>query len=145
MKVKHILLKDLTAAPADYTVRTVIRMMRRTRVNTIFIVNAANEYVGAVSISDIIEASIPDFIKQLASTAFLPGIGLLRENLKRIADLPIAEVLPRDYPVLSPDDSLAYAADLMNKTDRHTVPVVHDGVLIGRLSKIDLVNFALQE
>ena len=145
MKVKHLVFKDLTAAREDYTVRTVVRMMQRARLNTIFLVNAENEYVGAVSISDIVEAAIPPFVKEMASTAFLPGRGRVVENLKSIAERPIGEICPPDYPVLSPEDSLAYAADLMNKTDRRTLPVVQAGQLIGRISKIDLVSLALED
>ena len=115
------------------------------RLSCITVVNEYNEYIACISESEIIEACIPAYMKIMDNTAFLPQIDKMSEQLKTILDKPVSEFMDREYPVIKPQDTVIYVADIMNKTSRSILPVVADKRLLGTISRIDLLSIALKE
>lgn len=143
MKVKDLVYRDISAVRNTDAFGRVIKIMRRTRQNIIFVVDNHNEYIGSISISDLIAAALPNYMKSLNSTAYLPALEVLTNNLYEMINNPIADYITPDLPVLDPEDNLEHAADLMNRSNRTVLPVLDSNRLIGRLNKIDILSLAL--
>lgn len=54
---------------------------------------------------------------------------------------PISSIMSKDLITLKPDDSIAKADNLFKSHRLHHIPIVEDEVLVGMLSKSDLLFF----
>ena len=145
MKVEEIFSPDISSVSEHMTVRTAIRLMLFSHSYAIPIVNEENLYIGCISISDIIDASIPFYMKSMIKTGFLPDIDKFYENLSVIQGKKVSEYIPGSYPQLHPEDSINYAADLLEKSKRQVIPVVENGQLLGTLSRLEIVSAVLKK
>jgi Mg/Co/Ni transporter MgtE len=146
MKIKDILCNDISSVSKIMTIRTVIRLMTLSRFYAIPIVDEHNKYISCIDISDIIDACIPSYMKSLVSTAILPDIGKFYENLEEIQDNKVKDFMPKKYPTLHPHDSLHFAADLLEKTQRRVIPVVtKNKQLVGTISRLELISVILKK
>ncbi len=50
-----------------------------------------------------------------------------------------------DYPFVAPDDSMSYAADLLYRTNGTIIPVVEGRMLVGLLSRIEILSVSLDD
>ena len=144
MKVRDILCPDISSVSEHMTIRTVIRLMLLSRSYAIPIVNTDNQYIGCIDISDIIDACVPVYMKNLSRTGFLPDIARFYDNLAAIQGKEVGRFLPRDYPAVNPEDTINYAADLLEKSKRQMLPVIERGQLLGTLSRLEIVAAILK-
>ncbi len=70
--------------------------------------------------------------------------GLARHGA-RLLDLPVSEVMSRNVPVCSPEDTVKDVMAQMTRTRHRHVPVVENGQLQGLVSIGDLVKHRVEE
>jgi|SaaInlStandDraft_3_1057020.scaffolds.fasta_scaffold102420_2 CBS domain-containing protein len=145
MIVRDIACNDISSVSEHMTIRTVIRLMSLSRYYAIPIVNEENKYITCISISDIIDVCVPSYMKSLLNPAFLPDVDKFYENLATIQNKKVLEYMPKDYPTLHPGDSLNFAADLLEKSKRRVIPVVEDGLLLGTMSRLEILSVILSK
>jgi predicted transcriptional regulator len=143
MKVKDIFCPDLSSVSEHMTIRTVIRLMLLSRSYAIPIVSEENKYISCIDISDIIEACVPFYMKSILSPGVLPDIEKFYENLNAIQGRKVSDFIPKKYPRLQPEDSINFAADLLEKSKRQVIPVVENDQLVGTLSRLEIVSAIL--
>ncbi|MDY6850109.1 MAG: CBS domain-containing protein [Thermodesulfobacteriota bacterium] len=144
MKVRNVFCRDISSVSERMSLGSVIRLMLLSRTVAMPVVNLDNRYLGCIEIADIIDACVPHYMKSLRRTGFLPEIERFYENLEKIQDRRVADYLPSDYPSLHPDDAINVAADLLEKSRRQVLPVVEDALLLGTLSRLDIVSAVLK-
>jgi CBS domain-containing protein len=144
MKVRDVFCRDITSVSERMSLRSVIRLMLLSHTVAMPVVNLENRYLGCIEIADIMDACVPHYMKSLQRTGFMPDIERFYENLQNIQERRVADYLPRDYPSLHPDDAINVAADLLEKSRRQVLPVVEDELLLGTLSRLDIVSAVLK-
>lgn len=144
MKVGDVFCRDISSVSERMSLRSVIRLMLLSRTVAMPVVSRENRYLGCIEIDDIIDACVPQYMKSLLRTGFLPEIERFYENLQNIQERRVADYLPRDYPSVHPDDAINVAADLLEKSRRQVLPVVDDTLLLGTLSRLDIVSAVLR-
>jgi len=84
---------------------------------------------------------IPDFLQRTKSGEFRPPT---RSQLQRgSADprlIPVKEVMARSVLCLSEEQTLADVANLISSKDVDRFPVVREGVVVGFLTRADLIR-----
>jgi CBS domain-containing protein len=143
MKVRDVFCHDITSLSENMTVHMLLRTMSLTRNHAVPIVSKNNRYYGCIDISDVIDACLPDYMRGLTTSVFLPT--KFYDNLKSIQNRKIAEYVDKSYPIVSPDDSLNYVAAIFEKTKRRTLPVVEKDTLVGILTRLELLTVVLKD
>ncbi len=119
-----LMAKELVQVKETWTVAGCVREMRRqaknvTRVHSIYVVDKDNKLKGRLSLKDLLTASTKAFI----------------------SDIYISKV---DY--VNVDTEGEEVARIMQKYDLEAIPVVdHEGVLVGRVTIDDMVDFIKDE
>ncbi len=144
MQVKDFLFRDLTSVSENTSVKQLIKIMIYHHTTSVPIVNEHNAYVGCISEADIFDACTPPYMKLMKNTAFLPNINHICETLQATSSHKVKDLMPPDYPTIKPEDSIMYAVDIMNKSNREILPVVENGKLIGTLSRVELLSVVLK-
>lgn len=144
-RVKDYLFKDLSTINEDSTIRRVINTMRLHRLRAIPVVNHFGDYIGCISEQDILEASIPSYIKSIYNTSFMADIDQIASYLHGILDERVAALVDRKYPWISPNDSMSYAADLLSRTNVPMLPVLHGKMVVGMITRIEILSISLDK
>jgi CBS domain-containing protein len=97
--------------------------------------------MGMVTHRELLRYLIPDYIQKTKSGEFR---AVTKTQLQRgSADpraLPVKDVMARTVLCLSEDQTLSDVANLMNNKDVDRFPVVREGVVVGFLTRADLIR-----
>jgi CBS domain-containing protein len=145
MKVRDVMIYDISAVFEDDTVERAVDIMSRQLVSGVPVVDEDMRVVGFISETDIMKASIPSYFSLLQSASFLPDANQLVRNISRIKDHKVSEYMSKPPITVEPSAPLIHAADLMIRHGIKTIPVVDENRrLIGVVVKIDILRLALK-
>ncbi|HDG61807.1 MAG TPA: CBS domain-containing protein [Thermotoga sp.] len=141
MRVKDMMVYDISAVFEDETVERVIHILSRQSVSGIPVVDDNMKVVGFISENDIIKAAVPSYFMLLQSASFIPDTNQLIKNLSRIKDKPISDVMSKPPITVNEDDPLITAADLLIRHGLKTLPVIDkNSQLVGIIRRIDVLR-----
>jgi CBS domain-containing protein len=126
---------DPVAVAETASYKHLIETMRRERISSVPVVNAAGHVSGLVSEADLL-------LKQVGLDA-LTGLRATgrRGELAKAAGLTAADLMTQPAVTIGPEDSVAEAARRMHEHRIKHLPVVgHDRELVGIVSRIDLLS-----
>ncbi len=107
------------------------------------------ELVGVVTEMDLIfkekQVHVPSFITFMDAVIPLELPGRLRDELRKIAGLTVADIMTRDPVTVGPDTPASEVASLMVENGYSVIPVVDEGTLIGAVTKHGLLRAAYGE
>jgi len=144
MLMRDILYKDLVSVSENTKIRTLLRLFIHNRISVVPVVNSNDEYISCISEKDIMNKAIPTYMKSFQDVSFLPNIDMLKDRVSAILDNTVKEVMPDNYPTAGLHDTATYVADLMNKTGIREIPIVEDGMLIGKVHRVDILASCLK-
>ncbi|HTR29796.1 MAG TPA: CBS domain-containing protein [Puia sp.] len=121
-KVSHILGhkgKRIEAVSPDTTVLEALRMMANKNIGSVLVMEG-NEYLGIMTERDY------------SRKVILLG--------KSSTDTPVSEIMSRDLPAVTPNDSIEFCMQLMSDKNIRYLPVFEDNALCGIVSINDVVR-----
>ncbi|PWD97533.1 CBS domain-containing protein [Marinilabilia rubra] len=137
--------RDISSINENSTLRRVIRTMKLHRASAVPVVDSLGEYKGCISEQDILNAAVPAYMKSMYDTSFMAGLDQITVNLAGMLDEKAMNFLDENYPFVSPGDSMSYAADLLYRAKGTILPVVDGKMLVGLITRIDVLAVALDE
>jgi CBS domain-containing protein len=131
----------VVAAGPQITVKNVARMMINHRVSGIPIIEEDCQLIGIITEGDLLRRVETGTERQRSrwSEWFLPNSRLAADYVKSHARR-VADIMTRDVVTVSKFAALGEIADLMEHHRIKRVPVVHDGKLVGVVSRADLLR-----
>lgn len=137
--------RDISSINENSTLRRVIRTMKLHRASAVPVVDSLGKYKGCISEQDILDAGVPGYMKSMYDTAFMAGLDQITLNLAGMLEEKAINFVDENYPFVSPADSMSYAADLLYRAKGTILPVVEGDVLVGLITRIDVLAVALDE
>lgn len=128
MRISQILptkRRDLVSVAPDATLRGAIQLMKREHVGAVLVLDDERRLLGVLSERDIVHSLDPD-----ADDAF---------------ERPVLEIMRRESPVASAQDTVQWVMQTMTATRARHVPIVEWGRVIGIVSIGDIVKSRLDE
>ena len=145
MKIKNVMVRDLTSASEDCTIKEVVIILSRQRLRGLPIVDNDQNVIGIITESDIIKASLPGYYKELQNPSFLPDFNQFSKQAKKIANLPVKNFMTKQVYLVEEDTSRTEAANLLFKKHLRIIPVVRAGKLVGILTPSCLCKNIMEE
>jgi len=141
LTVRDLMTPDVLAARPDQSLGDVARLMIEKDVRAIPVVDDAGALVGMVTHRELLRYLIPDYLQKTKSGEFraVSKAQLQRGNADP-RQLPVKDVMARTVLCLSEDQTLSDVANLMNNKDVDRFPVVREGVVVGFLTRADLIR-----
>ena len=126
---------DAVAVAETASYKHLIEIMRRGRISSVPVVDAAGHVSGVVSEADLLLKEV-----ELDALTGLRATGR-RGELAKAAGLTAADLMTQPAVTIGPEDSVGEAARRMHDYRIKHLPVVgHDGELAGIVSRIDLLS-----
>ena len=141
LTVRDLMTPDVLAARPDQSLGDVARLMIEKDVRAIPVVDEGGALMGMVTHRELLRYLIPDYIQKTKSGEFraMPKNPAQRTTSDPRA-LPVKEVMARTVLCLSEEQTLSDVANLMNNKDVDRFPVVREGVVVGFLTRADLIR-----
>lgn len=142
---RDIMTPDPVTVSRDVTVTEAARIMSEKRVGALPVVDDKGSLVGLVSESDLIMQDVkvhfPTYLSLLGGYIFAPGAADRFESaLRKAVGATVADVMSVDPITVTPDALVTDVATLIIERDVARVPVVDGDVLVGIVSKSDIVR-----
>ena len=144
LTVGDVMGSRLLSVRPDQTLSEAAKLMTSNNVMALPVVNETGEVIGLVSHRHLLEFMLPNYVKR-ASGEF-PTIARPGRKPKAAVDphtLPVRKVMDRSVLCVSEDQTLADVASMMVNKDMDRFPVVREGVLVGFITRGDIVRRVL--
>ena len=145
MKIKEVMILDLTSVSADTPIKEAVKIMSRQRMVGLPVVDNDQNVIGVITESDIAKACLPGYSKELQNPSFIPDFDQFSQQAKKIAHLPAKDFMSTTVYSIEEDTSRTEAADLLFRKHLRMVPVVRAGKLVGILTPSSLCKNAMEE
>ena len=152
MSVNNVMTKDVISVHSSDKVKDAWLVMMEADISGAPVMNDAGDFVGILSVTDINRAILDKVeraraLREATVTSSDPEAAdkeELRElslAIRAVAESQVGFVLPKDQKVhsLSPEDSLDRAIHLMAENNINRLPVVHDGKIVGIITRQDVI------
>jgi CBS domain-containing protein len=144
VKVREIMVRDVVKAHVDTPVHLIAQQMRDRNISGIPVVDEAGGIVGIVSELDLIVRNTrldpPAFFQILDGRIPLESPEHYQERVRHMLGTHAADVMTKEVVSVRPDAELEDLAELMMKRGVNPIPVVESGVLVGIVSRHDIVR-----
>ena len=141
MRAIDVMTSRVVTATPEMTVQDAAKLMINNRISGLPIVNGDRQLVGIVTEGDLLRRTETGTERRRSrwSEWFSPNSRLAAEYIKSYARR-LADIMTRDMVNVAELAALSEIADLMETKRIKRVPVVHDGKLVGIVSRADLLR-----
>jgi len=142
----HLTVRDVMTAHAytvrpDQTLGEVARLMVEKDVRAMPVVDESGGLMGIITHKELLRHLVPEFVQRAKSGEFrAPSRSQILRGSADPRQIPVRDVMARSVLCLSEDQALSDVASLMNSKDADRFPVVREGVVVGFLTRADLIR-----
>jgi CBS domain-containing protein len=141
MKVSDIMTHPVITVTPETTIGEAAARMIDHRISGLPVVNTAGEIVGIVTEGDLLRrAEIGTERRRARWLEFLIAPGRLASEYAHAHGRQVGEVMTAAVQAVAPDDSIADLIALLERRRIKRVPVIDRGVLVGIVSRANLVR-----
>ena len=143
LAVRDLMTPEVLSARPTQTLGDVARIMMEKDVRALPVVDDNGSLVGMVTHRELLKYLIPDYLQRTKSGKFRAMPAHMAASHQSSGDprgLPVKDVMSRAVLCLSEDQTLSDVANLMNSKDVDRFPVVREGIVVGFLTRADLIR-----
>ncbi|MGH7522052.1 MAG: CBS domain-containing protein [Gemmatimonadales bacterium] len=145
LAVRDLMTTQVLSARPEQSLGDVARMMMDKDVRALPVVDDNGSLVGMVTHRELLKYLIPDYLQRTKSGKFraMPAsmaVGGSHQSSGDPRGMPVKDVMSRSVLCLSEDQTLTDVANLMNNKDVDRFPVVREGIVVGFLTRADLIR-----
>lgn len=143
LTVRDLMTHQVLSARPDQSLGDVAALMNEKDVRAVPVVDDQGSLMGMVTHRELLKYLIPDYLQRSKSGKFRALPANLTTGHPGASDprgLPVKDVMSRSVLCLSEDQTLTDVANMMNNKDVDRFPVVREGVVVGFLTRADLIR-----
>ncbi|MHB2015824.1 MAG: CBS domain-containing protein [Candidatus Xenobia bacterium] len=147
MIARDIMSQPVVTVCPETEVPDIAKLLVQHGISGVVVVDDAGHPVGVVSASDLLyrvaHPNLPPHIELLGSIIYLEAPSQSEARVQKVAGLTAAQLMT-GHPVTVKDNTpIADVADALMNRKVHRVPVLHDGKLVGLITRGDVVRHTL--
>jgi CBS domain-containing protein len=141
LTVRDVMTPHAITVGGERTLGDVARLMVEQDIRALPVVDETGSLIGMVTHRELLRFLIPAFVQRSKSGEFrLPTRSQLQRGSTDPQLIPVKEAMARSVLCLAEDQTLADVANLMSTKDLDRFPVVREGVVVGFLTRADVVR-----
>jgi CBS domain-containing protein len=144
LKAKDIMTRAVITVSPDMEIVHAAKILLENRINGVPVMDETGKLVGILCQSDLIaqqkKLPIPSFFTFLDGLIALTSMKQFEKQVQKIAAVTVAQAMTPNPVTVQPDTDIEAVAALMVDQNFHTLPVVHEGELLGIMGKEDILR-----
>jgi CBS-domain-containing membrane protein len=141
---KDIMSREVITVGMQTSVSELAEILWKNRISGVPVLDDNGRVVSVVTESDLIDQTkkihIPTMISILDSVIFLESSKKTEKEIKKMAGNKVLDICSMELVSVSEDTGLDEIATIMAEKNVHTLPVIHDGRLVGVIGKSDIIR-----
>jgi CBS-domain-containing membrane protein len=144
IKAKDIMTRKLITVSPETEIVHATRLLLENHINGVPVTDETGKLVEILCQSDLIAQQkkfpVPSFFTLLDGLVSLTSMKYLESQVQKIAAITVAQAMTPNPVAVRPDTGIEEVAALMVDNNFHTIPVVHEGELVGIVGKEDILK-----
>ena len=141
LTVHDLMRQPVRSIRGDATLAEAARVMIAHDISALPVVSETGEVTGMLSYRELLRHVLPSYVRRVSGEVQVrPRTVADRASSQHPEDAVVREAMSRSVLCVSEDQTLADIATVMVKKDVDYLPVVREGVLVGSLTRGDLVR-----
>lgn len=149
MLVKDIMTTNVISVKKEQKIENAVKILMDNNFSGMPVVDDENKVIGVITEGDLIYRSkklrIPTFFTILDSYIFLESMKNLEKQIKKMVGYRVEDVMTVDVITVTEDTTVEEIATIMTRKKINRVPVVKEGVLVGVVSRRDIIKAYARE
>ncbi|MCD5410771.1 MAG: CBS domain-containing protein [Clostridiales bacterium] len=149
MLVKDIMTTNVISVKKEQKIENAVKILMDNNFSGMPVVDVENKVIGVITEGDLIYRSkklrIPTFFTILDSYIFLESMKNLEKQIKKMVGYRVEDVMTVDVITVTEDTTVEEIATIMTRKKINRVPVVKEGVLVGVVSRRDIIKAYARE
>jgi CBS domain-containing protein len=143
LTVHEVMASRVLSVKPDQTLAEAARLMMKEDVAALPVVGESGEVVGMVSYQHLLQHMLPTYVKRASGD--VPAVTRPGRKAKMVDPntVPVRKLMDRSVLCVSDDQTVADVATMMVNKDVDRFPVVRDGVLVGFITRGDIIRRVL--
>lgn len=139
-----IMQKDVVTIREEATMQELAELLSVNRISGVPVIDEMNRVVGIATEGDLVaidaEIHFPHYIQFLDSVIFLESVKKFDERLRKAAAYRVREIMTTEVVSVQQDEKLEKVATLMTDNEINRLPVLNGDVLVGIVTRADVVR-----
>jgi CBS domain-containing protein len=140
LMIRDFMISKVLSVRPDETLEHAARLMVAHNVPSLPVVSETGEVLGIVSHREVLRILLPRYAKRANTGEFVAPIRRDASGREDPTTVPVRDAMDRSVLCISEDQTLADVANLMVNKDIDRFPVVREGVLVGFITRGDIVR-----
>jgi CBS domain-containing protein len=141
LTVRDVMTPHAITVDPERTLGEVARLMVEQDIRALPVVDDGGALIGIVTHRELLRFLIPDFVQRTKSGEFrAPTRSQLLRGSADPRLMPVREAMARSVLCLAEDQTLGDVANLMSAKDVDRFPVVREGLVVGFLTRADVIR-----
>lgn len=140
IQVRDVMTAPVLSVTPETPIAEAARLMASRDIRALPVVDDAGGVVGLVGDQALLRHLIPAFLQRESGEFALTAKAIAAAERNEAVAIPVRDVMERSVLCLSEDQTLADVANLMGNKERDRYPVVRDGILVGFLTRADVLR-----
>ncbi|MDO8736639.1 MAG: CBS domain-containing protein [Thermoleophilia bacterium] len=144
MTAKEIMKPGVITISEDASVQDLAALLAKKKISGAPVVDDQNRVVGIVSEGDLVsqdaDIHFPHYIELLGNIIYLESVKKYEERLEKAAASSVRDIMTADVVTVQENAELHEIATLMTERQVNRVPVLDGDVLVGIITRADVVR-----
>ncbi len=144
MKAKDIMTSKVITVKKDDSVENAIKLLLESNITGLPVVDENNHVIGIITEGDVIgrggEIKPPRYLAIFDSYIFLDSPSKFEKQLQKLTGMFVKDVMTTPVFIIESNQTIEEVAKLMTKHKVNRLPVVEDGILVGIISRRDIIR-----
>ena len=140
----EIMKSEVVTIREDASVQELAKLLARKKISGVPVVDDQNRVVGIVSEGDLVsqdaDIHFPHYIELLGNIIYLESVKKYEERLEKAAASSVSEIMTTEVISVQKDASIEEVATLMTDKEVNRLPVVDGDILVGIITRADVVR-----
>ena len=144
MTAKEIMIPEVITVSEDASVQELAALLAKKKISGAPVVDGRHRVVGIVSEGDLVsqdaDIHFPHYIELLGNIIYLESVKKYEEKLEKAAASSVRDIMTTDVVTVQKDAELHEIATLMTERQVNRVPVLDGDILVGIITRADVVR-----
>ncbi len=141
---QDIMTKNVLTIGPDTKVLEAAKIFLEKHYNGLPVVDANNKLVGILTQMDLVSQNqkieMPSYFMLLDAAIPMQLPSKFEKDLEKMAANTVKDLMQTDVTTIEPDTPLELISTYMVETKRYSLPVIHEGVLVGIVGREDVLR-----
>lgn len=146
MKVKDIMVKNVTTLSPNMFVKDAAKRLSELEISGLPVVDENGKLVGMFTEKDILKAILPSYIEKVGKFVYEDDTKGIKKKLETLSNTKIREIMRKEVVTINEDTSCSEAARIMLTQKVRRIPVIDkENRVLGIVARCDILRVLMEE